>query len=65
MAEHFPGAILGIPSKLLAPARLSAGMYKICTQLSTGFVENAPSGFPAMARRSLSGAVFRDVVAVP
>ncbi|MGE5089341.1 MAG: hypothetical protein ACM3QY_09480 [Candidatus Levyibacteriota bacterium] len=43
----------------LTGRRLSAGIYKICTLLSTSFVENIAEADPGVARQALSGAVFR------
>lgn len=42
----------------LSGIRLSAAIYKICTFLSTSFVENITEANPAIGRKALSGAVF-------
>jgi hypothetical protein len=55
---EFLGANLVTLAFSLSGRRLSAGIYKICTLLSTSFVENIAEGNHATARKALSGAVF-------
>jgi hypothetical protein len=56
---NFSGAILVSLAFLLSGRRLSAGIYKICTLLSTRFVENIDPANRATRRKALWGAVFR------
>ena len=48
-----------------APARLSDRIYKICTLLSTGFVDNPIPGVQATALEPAPGAVFRGRAGFP
>ena len=52
------GVSLGIPDKSQSPAALSARMYKICTPVSTGFVDNDVRASRGVLRKALSGARF-------
>jgi predicted PurR-regulated permease PerM len=56
---NFFVAILVRLAFFLSGRRLSAGIYKICTLLSTRFVENIDRAKQATPRKALSGAVFR------
>lgn len=53
------GAILVRLAFFLSGRRLRAGIYKICTLLSTRFVENIDRAMQQTLRKALSGAVFR------
>ena len=59
--EVSSGESLGIASKTSTPARLSARMYKICTPVSTGFVDNAAAPSARIARKALPDAGFGGV----
>ena len=59
--EKKVGAKLGIATFLPALPRLSDRMYKICTLLSTGFVDNRATRPSAAARKALCGAGFRAI----
>ena len=48
-----------------APARLSDRIYKICTLLSTGFVDNRVPGAQATGLEAATGAVFRGRAGFP
>jgi hypothetical protein len=55
---------------VMGPISLSCGLlseriYKICTPLSTGFVENIRDAARAFARKPLPDAGFRGVVGAP
>jgi hypothetical protein len=52
----------GIATFFRATPSLSGRIYKICTLLSTGFVENMRRTRAATLRNPLPGAVFRGVV---
>ena len=56
---NFFVAILVRLAFFLSGRRLSAGIYKICTLLSTRFVENIDRAEQVTPRKALSGAVFR------
>jgi hypothetical protein len=49
----------------LTGARLSARIYKICTPLSTGFVENIVRPRATAARQAFADAVLRGVSGFP
>ena len=55
------GLKLGIATFFPACVRLSDRIYKICTLLSTGFVDNLRWRPHPAPRRSLSGAGFRAI----
>jgi hypothetical protein len=59
------GAILGIATISPAPALLSAPIYKICTLLSTGIVENIARRRAPPGRKALSGAAFGGMAGLP
>jgi hypothetical protein len=61
--NYLAGAKLGIASFLPAWTLLSDRMYKICTLLSTGFVDNLPIPHLATGRKPLCGAACRGVPA--
>ena len=48
-----------------APARLSEPIYKICTLLSTGFVDNRVPIAQAAASKPAPGAVFGGSATLP
>jgi hypothetical protein len=52
------GRKLGMTRILPAPWSLSGRMYKICTLLSTGFVDNAARSAEGAARKATAGAAF-------
>ncbi len=52
------GRKLGMTRILPAGARLSRRIYKICTLLSTGFVDNGIPSAQAAPRKALAGAAF-------
>jgi hypothetical protein len=64
-AAQIVGANLGIATFSPVPARLSAGIYKICTLLSTVIVENTASANLHIGRKPLPGAVFGGVTEFP
>ena len=55
------GVILGSATFFRAGALLSAQIYKICTLLSTGIVENVLDHVRSTAREALPDAAFRAV----
>lgn len=55
------GVILGIATFFRAGALLSEEIYKICTLLSTGIVENVRGDDRQTARKALPDVVFRGV----
>ncbi|MEO8485164.1 MAG: hypothetical protein ABI585_02390 [Betaproteobacteria bacterium] len=55
----------GIEAKTQAPARLSAGMYKICTPVSTGIVDNVDRAGARTVPNAGRGAGFRCIAARP
>jgi hypothetical protein len=59
------GAILGIATFFPVPALLSAPIYKICTLLSTGIVENMPQQRAAPRRKALCGAASGGCPRIP
>jgi hypothetical protein len=61
----FYGTIFVIEPFSLTSALLSHRMYKICTPLSTGFVENICIGAPAPPRKPLPDVVLRGGAAAP
>jgi hypothetical protein len=56
------GAKLGITTFLPSGAPLSARIYKICTQLSTAFVENHRAPAATGPWKALTGAGLRAVL---
>ena len=58
MMEFFVANLVRLAFSL-SGRRLSARIYKICTLLSTSFVENIAEANRATPRKALSGAVFR------
>jgi hypothetical protein len=59
------GQIMGTATNIPAGTALSDQMYKICTLLSTGFVENHAADQAAAPRKPLSGAGFRAMPQAP
>jgi hypothetical protein len=59
--HFFRGAFFVTAPISLTRALLSDRIYKICTLLSTGFVENARERRPATLPKALPGAGFRGV----
>ena len=59
------GANLGIATFFPAPALLSALIYKICTLLSTGIVENTVLTRTAPLRKALCGAAVGGYARIP
>ena len=58
MVTEIAGANLSIATISPARAALSEQIYKICTLLSTGIVENMTHATPAIGRKPLPGADF-------
>ena len=52
------GMKLGIATFFRALPGLTCRIYKICTSVSTGFVENVRAAAPAVPRNALYGADF-------
>jgi hypothetical protein len=64
-ARFFFGAIFVWRAFFLTGALLSVRIYKICTSLSTGFVENIGAARTTAARKPLPDAPFRGVSTFP